>query len=146
MQGRLVLALPREDLVRCLRALGDPLRLRIVVLLGQPPGLRSGPFAEREPGMCASDLCERMGRGHALVSHHVQVLRRAGLVLRIRRGRWSILTLDPARVAALGEQISLLGEAAVPVLGPPSSHSLASVAPGPRGGSVQTDVADARSR
>jgi len=58
--------------------------------------------------MCVSDLRARLGRAHALVSHHVQVLLRAGLIRRVRRGRWSLLQLDTDRVAALGEQIASL--------------------------------------
>jgi len=58
--------------------------------------------------MCVSDLRDRIGRAHALVSHHVQVLLRAGLIRRVRRGRWSLLQLDTARLAALGEQIASL--------------------------------------
>ena len=103
-----VLAPTREDLLRCLRAIGDPLRLRMLVLLADPPGPRTGPVSEREPGMCVSDLRARIGRAHALVSHHVQVLLRAGLIRRVRRGRWSLLQLDTSRVAALGEQIASL--------------------------------------
>lgn len=80
----------------------------MLVLLAHPPGPRSGPFADSEPGMCVSDLRHRIGRAHALVSHHVQVLLRAGLIRRVRRGRWSLLQLDTCRVAALGDQIAAL--------------------------------------
>jgi DNA-binding transcriptional ArsR family regulator len=103
-----VLANSREDLLRCLRAIGDPLRLRMLVLLANPPGPRCGPLVEGEPGMCVSDLRARTGRAHALVSHHIQVLLRAGLIRRIRRGRWSLLQVDTARVEALGDQIAAL--------------------------------------
>jgi DNA-binding transcriptional ArsR family regulator len=80
----------------------------MLVLLADPPGPRTGPVSEHEPGMCVSDLRARLGRAHALVSHHVQVLLRAGLIRRVRRGRWSLLQLDTSRVAALGEQIASL--------------------------------------
>ena len=58
--------------------------------------------------MCVSDLRARLGRAHALVSHHVQVLLRAGLIRRVRRGRWSLLQVGTARLEALGEQIASL--------------------------------------
>lgn len=80
----------------------------MLVLLAHPPGPRSGPVSEHEPGMCVSDLRARLGRAHALVSHHVQVLLRAGLIRRVRRGRWSLLQLDTARLEVLGEQIASL--------------------------------------
>lgn len=103
-----MLANSREDLLRCLRAIGDPLRLRMLVLLANPPGPRCGPLHDGEPGMCVSDLRARTGRAHALVSHHIHVLLRAGLIRRIRRGRWSLLQVDTARVEALGDQIAAL--------------------------------------
>ena len=103
-----MIANSREDLLRCLRAIGDPLRLRMLVLLAHPPGPRCGPLVDGEPGMCVSDLRTRTGRAHALVSHHIQVLLRAGLIRRIRRGRWSLLRVDTARVEALGDQIAAL--------------------------------------
>ena len=86
----------------------------MLVLLAHPPGARSGPFEDSEPGMCVSDLRARIGRAHALVSHHVQVLLRAGLIRRVRRGRWSLLQLDTCRVASLGEQIAALASDQLP--------------------------------
>jgi DNA-binding transcriptional ArsR family regulator len=80
----------------------------MLVLLSNPPGPRTGPVFEHEPGMCVSDLRARLGRAHALVSHHVQVLLRAGLIRRVRRGRWSLLQVDTARLENLGEQIASL--------------------------------------
>lgn len=80
----------------------------MLVLLAHPPGPRTGPVSEHEPGMCVSDLRARLGRAHALVSHHVQVLLRAGLIRRVRRGRWSLLQVDTARLENLGEQIASL--------------------------------------
>ena len=70
--------------------------------------------------MCVSDLRARTGRAHALVSHHIQVLLRAGLIRRIRRGRWSLLQVDTARVEALGDQIAAL--ASDQLRGVPGAH------------------------
>jgi len=156
-----VFALPREDLLRCLRAIGDPLRLRILVLLAHPPGPRAGPLTEGEPGMCVSDLRERLGRAHPLVSHHVKVLLRAGLIRRTRRGRWSLLQLETTRVAELGDQICALSGVPITALGPADAHptglpprlgaaaapddALVRAAPGPRGGAVAVGAAGARS-
>ena len=90
----------------------------MLVLLAHPPGARSGPFDDSEPGMCVSDLRARIGRAHALVSHHVQVLLRVGLIRRVRRGRWSLLQLDTSRVEALGEQIAALASDQLPIRPP----------------------------
>lgn len=102
-------ALTSDQVLRCLRALGEPLRLRILEVLAHPPGPRLGPFQEGEPGLCLSDLEGRVGRAHPLVSHHVKVLHRAGLVRRFQRGRWSLLQLDTGRLAQLGWHVAGLG-------------------------------------
>ena len=102
-------ALPPDQLLRCLRAIGEPLRLRILEVLAHPPGPRLGPFQDGEPGLCLSDLQCRLGRAHPLVSHHVKVLHRAGLLRRIQRGRWSLLQLDVGRLAQLGWHVAGLG-------------------------------------
>jgi DNA-binding transcriptional ArsR family regulator len=65
-------------------ALADPMRLRIVALL-----------AERE--QCVCHLTDALGLSQGTVSHHMQVLKRAGLV-RDRRdpddARWVYYSLD----------------------------------------------------
>jgi ArsR family transcriptional regulator, arsenate/arsenite/antimonite-responsive transcriptional repressor len=74
-----------------LKALGDPKRLAIVALL-----------ARREH--CVCDLMAALGLPQSTCSHHLGVLKRAGLV-RDRRGgdaRWAYYTLVPEAVAALG--------------------------------------------
>jgi ArsR family transcriptional regulator len=58
------------------RALADPVRLRLLgILLTAPHG-----------EVCACDLVEPLGRAQPTVSHHLKVLREAGLVRSTRRG------------------------------------------------------------
>jgi ArsR family transcriptional regulator len=64
-----------ESRVQVLGALGDPIRLRILDLLGA---------GER----CVCDLQETVGIAPNLLSYHLRVLREAGLVTTSRRGRW----------------------------------------------------------
>ena len=63
-----------------LKALGDRDRLRLV------QALRAGPC-------CVSDLAERLDLELANVSHHLGVLRRAGLVVSQRSGKQIIYEL-----------------------------------------------------
>ena len=63
------------------RALGDPTRLRVVKELGH--GTR-----------CVCELREQIGVSGPLLSHHLNVLRDAGLVTARRRGRWVDYSLD----------------------------------------------------
>lgn len=59
-------------------ALADPVRLRLFDLVR-----RSGP-----EGMCSCDLVEPLGRSQPTISHHLKVLREAGLVDSRRDGTW----------------------------------------------------------
>lgn len=80
-------------LARQLKALGDPTRLAIVALL-----------ARREH--CVCDLMTALALPQSTCSHHLGVLKRAGLI-RDRRGadaRWAYYTLAPEAVGALRAQ------------------------------------------
>jgi DNA-binding transcriptional ArsR family regulator len=102
---------PQKDpLLATLRALAEPMRLRILELLATPAGPRRGPVGESEPGLCLSDLRTRLGRPHALVCHHVGVLQRVGLVVRVKRGRWAVLRVDRRCLAVIGRAIGALGD------------------------------------
>ena len=74
-------------MVARLRALGDPTRLRVIHELAE--GTR-----------CVCDLREQLGIRGPLLSHHLAVLRDAGLVTARRRGRWVDYTLDTQVLAA----------------------------------------------
>lgn len=70
--------LGEADAVRLARrfaALGDPVRLRLLSLLASSDG-----------PVCACDLVEPVDRSQPTVSHHLKVLREAGLVTGQRRG------------------------------------------------------------
>jgi ArsR family transcriptional regulator len=59
-----------------LRALGDPVRLRLLSLL----------LTADAGQVCACDLVDPLRRSQPTVSHHLKVLRDAGLVSAERRG------------------------------------------------------------
>ena len=60
------------------KALGDPARLRLLSLI-----------AAHESGTaCVCDLIDPLGLSQPTVSHHLKVLREAGLVTSERRGTW----------------------------------------------------------
>lgn len=89
----LPVAAPRvcADLPARLKALADPTRLRIVALL-----------ARRET--CVCDLEAALGISQSMTSHHLGVLRRAGLLAQRRDpsdGRWVYYRLDPTAVQLL---------------------------------------------
>ena len=72
-------------------ALGDPVRLRLLSLLAS-----SG-----QPSVCACDLVEPVGKSQPTVSHHLRVLREAGLVTSEKRGVNVWYAVVPAALEAL---------------------------------------------
>jgi ArsR family transcriptional regulator len=76
--------------VRLLAALADPTRLAIVRQLAA------------EADVCACDFTSCCDVGQPTVSHHLKVLREAGVVTSERRGQWIFYRLDPAAGQRLG--------------------------------------------
>lgn len=76
--------------VRLLTALADPTRLAIVRQLA----------AENET--CACDFTSCCDVGQPTVSHHLRVLREAGIVTSERRGQWIFYRLSPDVADRLG--------------------------------------------
>lgn len=74
---------PSDPDVRLLAALADPTRLAIVRQLA----------AETET--CACDFTSCCDVGQPTVSHHLRVLREAGVVTSERRGQWIFYRLAP---------------------------------------------------
>jgi ArsR family transcriptional regulator len=75
-------------LVEVFKALSDPTRFAILGLLRKTSTSRCGPVEVGEKGLCACDVESAVGLSQAAVSHHMGILRRAGLVTAQKRGRW----------------------------------------------------------
>jgi ArsR family transcriptional regulator len=80
-----------EELAAVLKALADPVRLRLVSLIA------SSPAAE----VCACDLPDLLGRSQPTMSHHLTQLVRAGILEREQRGRWAWFRLRPGQLDTL---------------------------------------------
>lgn len=61
-----------------LKAMGDPTRLRMLDLLAQ----------QREP-LCVCDMTDRFPQNQPTISHHLKLLREAGLIASEKRGIWT---------------------------------------------------------
>jgi ArsR family transcriptional regulator len=79
------------ELAAVLKALADPVRLRLVSIVA------SAPAGE----VCACELPELLGRSQATVSHHLSLLARAGILDREQRGKWAWFRLRPDTLAAV---------------------------------------------
>lgn len=84
-------------LARQFAALADPVRLRILSTLATAPG----------GAVCACDLVEPVGKSQPTVSHHLKVLKAAGLVTTERDGKNIWYAVVPAALEALREVLSL---------------------------------------
>lgn len=80
-----------EELAGMLKALADPVRLRLLSLIA----------ATDDGEACACDLTEPAGRSQATVSHHLSQLTQAGILEREQRGKWAWFTLDRERLSAI---------------------------------------------
>ena len=97
---------PGKDLVTVFKALGDPTRLKILELLRSRGKSSCGLIASGERGLCACDIEEAVGLSQAAVSHHMDLLRRSGLVEAEKRGRWVFYRRNETAVAGLAEIVS----------------------------------------
>ena len=86
----------REELIR---AIGEPMRLRILELLSQRQ-------------YCVRSLARMLGISEPAVSQHLRVMREAGLVTVEKLGYHSHYRLVPEALEQLGEQFMQLAEAA----------------------------------
>ena len=84
------------ELAGILKALADPVRLRLVSLIQ----------AHEDGEACVCDLTEPISLSQPTVSHHLKVLRDAGLVTREKRGVWAYYRIVPAALEGLSALIS----------------------------------------
>jgi ArsR family transcriptional regulator len=84
------------ELARVFKAMGDPVRLRLLSLIASHDGGEA----------CVCDLTVPFGLSQPTISHHLKVLLDAGLVTRSRRGTWAYYRAVPQRLAALADVIS----------------------------------------
>ena len=87
-----------EAMAPVLTALADPVRLRIISML----------LAAPEGSSCGCDLEAPLGLTQPTVSHHLKVLREAGLIEGERRGRWVHYRVMPERLEEIAEALSPL--------------------------------------
>jgi len=103
--------MPMKDVVKTFKALADPTRVRIMFLLDR-----------RE--LCVCELMSILEMEQSRVSHHMRVLREAGLAEDVRDGRWIIYRIPEASrglveslfAGALRERVEGSGEAAADAL------------------------------
>lgn len=77
--SHLMAANPAHELAEVVKALADPVRLRLLRYVADSPDTTA----------CACHLPEALGISQPTLSHHLKKLVDAGLLLREQRGRWA---------------------------------------------------------
>lgn len=80
-----------EQLSVGLKAIADPARLRLLSVIQAQPGGEA----------CVCNLTDPLELSQGTVSHHLRVLREAGLVEREQRGNWAYFRVVPESLAAI---------------------------------------------
>jgi ArsR family transcriptional regulator, arsenate/arsenite/antimonite-responsive transcriptional repressor len=86
-------------LAQVFKALGDPVRLRLVSLIG----------AHQGGEVCVCDLTTAFDLTQPTISHHLKVLREAGIIDSERRGTWVYYWLVPAALERMSALLSAPG-------------------------------------
>lgn len=95
------------ELTSTLRVISDVNRLHILSLLIRQE-------------LCMCDIITALGLGQSLVSHHLRVLRQAGLIRDRHDAQWVYYSIDPEKLAELNTQFRQLLDIAY--LGPEAPH------------------------
>jgi ArsR family transcriptional regulator, arsenate/arsenite/antimonite-responsive transcriptional repressor len=77
-----------EELAGLLKALGDPMRLRLLSFIAAQPGGEA----------CVCNLVDAVDVAQPTVSHHLKLLHDAGLLERDKRGAWVYYRAVPERL------------------------------------------------
>lgn len=87
-----------EDAVRlapALKALGDPVRLRMASMIAA------------QPELCVCEIAPAFDLSSGTISHHLKLLREAGLVGSERRGTYVYYWIEHAALEVLGALLSV---------------------------------------
>lgn len=80
-----------EELAPLFKAIGDPVRLRLLSLIACHEGGEA----------CVCDLTSAFDLSAPTISHHLKVLKQAGLIDSERRGTWVYYWINPSVLARL---------------------------------------------
>ena len=92
-----------KQIVIALKAIADPARLQILRLLKQKGQCSIG----KGVGMCACDVQDHVKLSQSTISHHMAILRNAGLVDAKKHGLWMWYQRNEKSLKTLGQAVSV---------------------------------------
>jgi ArsR family transcriptional regulator len=93
---RVMTTVEAETLAVSLKAIADPVRLRLISLVA----------AHADGEACVCDLTDPVALSQPTVSHHLKILVDAGILTRHQRGKWAYYRLVPETLNALSTLIA----------------------------------------
>jgi ArsR family transcriptional regulator, arsenate/arsenite/antimonite-responsive transcriptional repressor len=96
------MSLTDKQLVSALKAVADPARLKILRLLKEKGQCSIG----KSVGMCACDVQDHVRLSQPTISHHMGILRKAGLVTAEKHGLWMWYRRNEESIKSLGKALN----------------------------------------
>ncbi len=90
-----------QELDRILHAIADPTRRRILHALKE----QGGCSIDKDVGLCASDIEQRIHLSQPTISHHMAILTKAGVVEAKKLGLWVWYRRNEAVLRAFGRSL-----------------------------------------
>ncbi|TDD32567.1 ArsR/SmtB family transcription factor [Saccharopolyspora elongata] len=91
------------ELAKVFKAIGEPVRLRLLSLIASHAGGEA----------CVCDLTDAFELSGPTISHHLKVLREAGIVEGDRRGTWIYYRVRPETLRLLSDSLAPATDAVV---------------------------------
>lgn len=98
------------ELIDICKALSNETRLAILTWLKHPeehfpPNESHGERQCKTNGVCVGLICEKSGISQSTISHYLDMMQRAGLLIPTRRGKWTYYTRNEAKLQMLASFI-----------------------------------------
>ena len=100
------------ELARVFKAMGDPVRLRLLSLIASHEGGEA----------CVCDLTDVFELTGPTISHHLKVLREAGLITGERRGTWVFYRIRPDALRSASQLLAPDRDTAAHRIEPPAGR------------------------
>ncbi|QUH01874.1 helix-turn-helix transcriptional regulator [Saccharopolyspora erythraea] len=91
------------ELAKVFKAIGEPVRLRLLSLIASHAGGEA----------CVCDLTDAFELSGPTISHHLKVLREAGIIEGERRGTWIYYRVRPETLRLLSDSLAPAADAVV---------------------------------